>query len=169
MNCSILAFVFAMASVNDIDHVSGIENEYKHIYKAYFNTIRTRVTKGRLKTMYHFLVAGDYTRAKAKEFLAAVDLKLNTGTIYKINAAFGFILRNHRTNELRFFHPSQNNMLYDLPVAIKNRQDLRNLLDDMESEDAKAYAAAQRPSTVWRFEKIVCVRFDLYKAFSTIV
>ena len=140
-----------------------VEDEYKPIYKKHYKTIRTRVNKGRLRTVYHFLVTGDYTRDKAKEYISAIDLELNRQHSYKINVAFGFILRNHRTQELRFFHPSQNSMLYDLPMLVRNRKDIQKILDDLENEDARAYAMAHRPSTVWRMEKIVCVRFDVYK------
>jgi hypothetical protein len=140
-----------------------VEDEYKSIYKKHYQTIRTRVTKGRLRTVYHFLVTGDYSRNKAKEYISEIDMELNRNNTYKINVAFGFILRNHRTGDLRFFHPSQNSMLYELPMKVKNRKDIKKILDDLESEDARAYAMAHRPSTVWRMEKIVCVRFDVYK------
>ena len=48
-------------------------------------------------------------------------------------------------------------------MSVKNRKDIQKMLDDLENEDARAYAMAHRPSTEWRMEKIVCVRFDLYK------
>lgn len=144
-----------------------VEDIYKPIYRRHYQTIRTRVTVGRLRTMYHFLVTGDYTREKAKEYISTIKLELNRRDSYKINAAFGFILRNLHTQELRFFHPSQNSMLYDLPTVVKERKDILRILDDLESEDARAYAMAHRPSTVWRMEKIVCVRFDVYKMMST--
>ena len=143
------------------DVVGQIAKEHKEIYQKHFRTIQTRVTRGRIKTVYHFLVVGEYTVDRAKEFISAIDF--NTQSTCKINVAFGFILKDIRSEELRFFHPSLNTMLYDLPVAIKNRQDLRAVLEDLEKEDARAYAMAHRPSTVWRMEKIVCVRFDVYK------
>ena len=140
-----------------------VDDEYKEIYQKNYRTIRTRIDKGRLRTVYHFLVTSDYTRDKASDFLAAVDFQFSPQNSYKVNAAFGFILRNIRTNELRFFHPSNNLMLYEIPVVVAGRKDIAKLLDDLESEDARAYAFAHRPSTAWRMAKIVCVRFDVYK------
>ena len=145
-----------------------VEDEYKPIYRKHYQTIRTRVNRGRLRTMYHFLVTGDYTREKAKEYFSSIQLELNGKNSYKINAAFGFILRNHRTQELKFFHPSNNSMLYELPVTVKKREDILKILDDLESEDARAYAMAHRPSTEWRMEKIVCLRVDVYKMTPTL-
>ena len=144
-----------------------VEDEYKPIYRKHYKTIRTRVTEGRFRTVYHFLVAGDYTRNTVKEYISTIDLELNRQHSHKINVAFGFILRNHRTQELRFFHPSNNSMLYDLPMLVRNRKDVQKMLDDLENDDARAYAMAHRPSTEWRMEKIVCVRFDVYKMMST--
>ena len=140
-----------------------VDDEYKEIYRKNYRTIRTRMDKGRFRTVYHFLVTSDYTRDKASDFLAAVDFQFSPQNSYKVNAAFGFILRNIRTNELRFFHPSNNLMLYEIPVVVAGRKDIAKLLDDLESEDARAYAFAHRPSTAWRMAKIVCVRFDVYK------
>ena len=140
-----------------------VEDEYKPIYKQHYKTIRTRVTQGRLRTVYHFLVTGDYSRRKAKEYISDVAIDINRQHSHKINVAFGFILRNHRTQELRFFHPSQNSMLYELPMIVKNWKDVHKILDDLENEDARAYAMAHRPSTEWRMEKIVCMRIDVYK------
>ena len=140
-----------------------VDDEYKEIYRKNYRTIRTRIDKGRFRTVYHFLVTSDYTRGKARDFLAAVDFQFSPQNSYKVNAAFGFILRNIRTNELRFFHPSNNLMLYEIPVVVAGRKDITKLLDDLESEDARAYAFAHRPSTAWRMAKIVCVRFDVYK------
>ena len=140
-----------------------VDDEYKEIYQKNYRTIRTRIDKGRFRTVYHFLVTSDYTRGKARDFLAAVDFQFSPQNSYKVNAAFGFILRNIRTNELRFFHPSNNLMLYEIPVVVAGRKDITKLLDDLESEDARAYAFAHRPSTAWRMAKIVCVRFDVYK------
>ena len=140
-----------------------VDDEYTEIYQKNYRTIRTRIDKGRFRTVYHFLVTSDYTRGKARDFLAAVDFQFSPQNSYKVNAAFGFILRNIRTNELRFFHPSNNLMLYEIPVVVAGRKDITKLLDDLESEDARAYAFAHRPSTAWRMAKIVCVRFDVYK------
>ena len=140
-----------------------VDDEYKEIYRKNYRTIRTRTDKGRFRTVYHVLVTSDYTRDLARDFLATVDFQFSPQNSYKVNAAFGFILRNIRTNELRFFHPSNNLMVYEIPVVVAGRKDITKLLDDLESEDARAYAFAHRPSTEWRMAKIVCVRFDVYK------
>ena len=81
----------------------------------------------------------------------------------KVNVAFGFILKNRSTDELKFFHPSNNTMLFTTPKLLETVTDFKNFLDDIERQDAFEYARVQRPSTNWTVERIVCVRFDVYK------
>ena len=45
-----------------------VDDEYKELYRKNYRTIRTRVERGRLRTVYHFLVTSDYSRDKAKDF-----------------------------------------------------------------------------------------------------
>ena len=42
-------------------------------------------------------------------------------------------------------------------------EDYQTLVDDVEQEDAFEYARLQRPSTDWTVERIICVRFDVFK------
>ena len=159
----IVSLIFLIDMELPSDLVLDVDDEYKEIYRKNYRTIRTRTERGRFRTVYHFLVTSDYSRDKAKDYIAAVDFQFSSRNRYKVNVAFGFILRNIRTNELRFFHPSNNSMLYEIPVVVADGNDIVKLLDDMENQDARAYALAHRPSTAWRVAKIVCVRFDIYK------
>ena len=77
---------------------------------------------------------------------------------FKVNVSFGFILKHRATEELRFFHPSNNTLL-----LVANETDFTSLLDRMEREDALEYARQQRPSTNWTVERVICVRFDVYR------
>jgi hypothetical protein len=54
-------------------------------------------------------------------------------------------------------------MLFTTPKLLETVTDFKNFLDDIERQDAFEYARVQRPSTNWTVERIVCVRFDVYK------
>ena len=54
-------------------------------------------------------------------------------------------------------------MLFETPRLLKNPNDYNKLVDDIEQQDAFEYARLQRPSTSWAVERIICVRFDIYK------
>ncbi len=81
----------------------------------------------------------------------------------KMNIAFGFILKHRTTVELKFFHPSNNTMLFEVPRVLGSPNDYHKLIDDIEHQDAVEYARSQRPSTKWTVERIICVRFDTFR------
>ena len=79
----------------------------------------------------------------------------------KVNMSLGYILRNSEDNALKFFHPSNNNMLFKLPLKVDT--DYKNLKDELLNTDWYEFVRQQRPSTKWLVEKIICIRFDIYK------
>ena len=141
--------------------LQNVPEEYKDIYSRHYDTIRTRVFRGRTKYVYHFLLTENYNLSLLGEYLSVIRSDHENG--YKINAAFGFILKNLDTQELKFFHPSNNNTIFELPKRILDEQDYENLREDLERRDVVEYANTQRPGTKWRVVKIVCMRFDVYK------
>ena len=129
----------------------------------HYLTIKKSVKKGLLKDVYHyplFLNSNNEIKLRLQETL------LNYNNRIKINLAYGFALRNRITDELRFFHPSNNNMLFNAPMMIDNEDDHSKLLEDTEREDALEYARLQRPSTNWIVETLVCVRFEIFKVIA---
>ena len=112
------------------------------------------------KYVYHFMITENYSSSLIEGYLSVIRGEHQK---VKLNAAFGFILKNLDTQELRFFHPSNNNTIFELPKRILDEQDYQKLLEDLEREDVMEYANTQKPSTKWRVVKIVCMRFDVYK------
>ena len=145
----------------DLSLLRNVPEEYEDIYTQHFNTIRTRVTRGRIKHVYHFLMTKSYNQKLISEYVSIIRTEHKNAI--KLNAAFGVILKNVETEELRFFHPSNNTMIFDKPKLIENTNDYNELLKDLEREDVMMYANTQRPSTKWHVVKIVCMRFDVYK------
>ena len=138
-----------------------VPDEYKQIYQRNWNTIKPSVKHGRLKDVAHYPLLSTDTDSEIKSRLQETISKYTSKI--KINVAFGFVLRNRSTDELRFFHPSNNTMLFDTPRLLANAVDYRKLEGDIEQQDAFEYARLQRPSTIWLVEKIICIRFDIFK------
>ena len=137
-----------------------VPRSYKKVYQNNWRTIQENVKVGRLRDMFHFPLFQDNDEeivSKAKQMVANYNGKI------KVNVAFGFILKNRLTGELKFFHPSNNTMLFTTPKLLDTTEDFRNFLGDIERVDAFEYARVQRPSTNWTVERIVCVRFDVYR------
>jgi len=137
-----------------------VPDEYKPIYQRHWKTIKTSVKQGRIKDVYHFPLYN----ANDTEIIDKVqDVIRNYDDRIKVNVAFGFILKNRITEELKFFHPSNNTMLFTTPRLLASPNDYRQFIDDVEHEDAFAYARLHRPTTQWIVERVICVRFDVFK------
>ena len=137
-----------------------VPNQYKQIYRRHWKTIKTSVKIGRLRDVYHFPLFTINNREiadKVQEVVANYNDKI------KVNVAFGFVLKNRATEELKFFHPSNNTLLFEHPRLLANPNDYRKLINDVEQNDAFEYAKLQRPTTNWIVERIICVRFDVYR------
>ena len=134
--------------------------ELRQLYKRHWNTIKKNFKLGVIKDVHHYpLLEGSNEEILTK---LTETLANYTGKV-KLNIAFGFALRKRGTGELRFFHPSNNTMLFNTPRIITNANDQRNLENDIEQEDGIQYARLQRPSTAWTVETLMCVRFDVFK------
>ena len=140
------------------DFLARVPDIYQQIYRRHWRTIQTSVKRGIFKDVFHFPI-DNYTGAE--ECLAVVRGE-NAGRI-KINLCFGFILRHRESDELRFFHPSNNTLLFEVPMLVNNEGDYESVLERIDRQDALEYARLQRPSTIWTVERIICVRFDVYR------
>ena len=137
-----------------------VSEEYRDIYRRNWHTIKQSVKRGVLKDVYHYtLFSNNNVEIKSR----LTETMRNYSGKIKINVAFGFILRNRLTDELRFFHPSNNTMLFNIPKLLVTAGDRKKLENDVELEDAFEYARLERPSTKWNVEKIICIRFDIFK------
>ena len=54
-------------------------------------------------------------------------------------------------------------MLFETPKLMQSASDYNELVDNIEQQDAFEYARLQRPSTNWTVERIICVRFDIFR------
>ena len=152
--------LLSIVLVMDRSTLVQIPGEYQDIYKGSWSTIKTSIKHGRLKDVYHFPILtndnGEILR-KGEEVVAKYNEK------FKVNVAFGFILKDRTTDELKFFHLSNNTMLFTLPRLLETPSDYRQFVEDIEQQDAFEYARLHRPSTKWTVERTVCVRFDIYR------
>ena len=142
-----------------MEDLEKLPSEVKEIYRKNFSMIRTRIVNGRIRAMYHFMITDAFNLA---EYVAKVKPE-HQNKPRKINVALGFILKNIETEKLQFFYPSQNSLIFDLPMEVSTEDDYKKLLSDLEQQDLLEYVSIKRPSTKWRVIKLVCLRFDVYK------
>ena len=136
--------------------MQNIDEAYRDIYRKHWKTINSQKF-GVLKDIINFPVYN----LDDNELIKVLDTIKEKYRRIKVNISLGFILRNREDDELKFFHPSNNNMLFQLPLKIDN--DFKNLKDELLNTDWFEVVRQQRPSTKWIVEKIICIRFDVYK------
>ena len=144
------------------ESLKKVQDHLRPLYRKHWHTIQKSFKRGVIKDVHHYpLFSGNDQEITTK---LNETLGKYSGNI-KINVAFGFALRKGfgYKDELRFFHPSNNTMLFKTPRLIENVDDRKKLEEDIEQVDGFAYAQSQRPSTEWTVEALMCVRFDVFK------
>ena len=138
----------------------NIPDGYEEIYQNNWGIIRQRVRVGRVKDTYHFplfTILDSEIAQKVEHVLGQYNQSI------KINIAFDFILKHVTTEDMKFFYPSNNTLLFEAPRYLRSISDYHSLLNDVEYEDALSYAQALRPSTKWAVQRIICITIDVYK------
>lgn len=111
-----------------------IELYKRHWYKRHWSTIRNSVKRGVFKDVYYYVIY-DFHSARMNGFLGTIRDDMGNRR-FKINAAFGFILENRSTGGLKFFHPSNNNKIFETPRLVEKDEDFEKLSMDLERVDA---------------------------------
>lgn len=140
--------------------LAEIPSEFKEIYKQHWHTI-TGTRSGMIKDVYHFPLITE-TDIEIESKIRRILLRYRRSV--KLNVSFGFILMEVDQGQMKFFHPSNNNKVFENPKRISGETDIKALLEDVEYKDALEYAIRQRPSTKWRPVRIICLRLDIFKS-----
>jgi G:T-mismatch repair DNA endonuclease (very short patch repair protein) len=130
------------------------------IYRANWNQIRTRITKGPLQKLYNFRLTSE---PDIERWLTEIH-KQQTN-VYKMNVMPGFLLRNRLTRKLRYFYGSvNNNRIFPKPFLIKDAASFEEASEAMSDflERAYDYAYQQKPNSSWIVEAITNVAFFVH-------
>ena len=136
-----------------------IPDHLRDIYQKHWPTIKQNVKRGIKKDVYHYPLFSTENLEILQISKEVLDNYKNKAV--KVNVAFGFIVQKV-SGELKFFHPSNNTLLFDNPRTLRTVADEEKFQEDIDHEDALQYAIKQRPSTEWNVVRIVCVRFDVF-------
>ena len=138
--------------------LASVPDRFRDIYRKNWSTIKTSVKKGRLKDVYHFPISPvDRIPGKLDDILRNYDKSV------KINVAFGYAMTSKTTGEIKFYHPSNNTMVFDTFQLVTGPSDANRIKDDIEREDLLEIARNSRVSTVWQIDEIICIRFDVVR------
>ena len=145
------------------DKEGNIDYSLKKTYEQHKHLIlRPNISnKGKIKTVYNFPLSEDFTLEDLMRHIESIYEESNFS--FKINLSFGIILRHVSTGEFRYFVPYYNQNIFNLPILINNRDDLRNLREKLSEMDVKSYMLRQRENTSWKPWCITNVNIEIYK------
>ena len=132
------------------------DEEIVNCIRQHWSEIRTRTKNGKHVDIYTFRL-----ETPLDEMIK--DVFKQQKTAFKMNLAFGFILRNSETGEVRYYYPSQNGFLYEEPVLISNEEDLKNLLQKVADTDWQEFVRRQKPNSKWRVSLLCNAALHIYK------
>ena len=135
-------------------------DELLKVYRKNWQRIKDCTKKGKVRSTYNLRLK-DISAESLDSMLEQVFEDQTHA--FKINASYGFILRNNETNELRHFYSSTNNRVFSEPVLVKDRQGLQSFTNTFNLQDPLEYARLQRPNSKWVVDLITNVTFFVYK------
>ena len=162
LQCTICGEVFksyySLMRHKKLDHGSNVQNKTADInLEEEFGTNEELLEE--LRPVKHFLVDNVmYGKAHnvfnfKMQTLDHSQIKKNLSNVYeqldcaaKVNIGFGFILTN-LDGEFRYYYAHSNNMVFDVPIVMANKQDLEFITDRMDDEDFIEHIVRERPDT----------------------
>ena len=130
------------------------------LYRDNKHIIQRGHRKGKVSEEYNYEINNNLTYAEMNDQIN--EIYNNQSHSFKLNISFGYVLRNTETNELRFYYPEQNDVIFSTPVPIANRQHLRKLKDRIRSIDILQKLFLQRPNTKWTLYQLSVVRYTIF-------
>ncbi|KAL5018801.1 hypothetical protein ScPMuIL_004523, partial [Solemya velum] len=93
---------------------------------------------------------------------AAHDIYDRQNRAFRLNLEIGMILVHTETGDYRYFKPFSNEKLFQRPIYVSKRSDLKRLKLRLQEFEVTDFMLRQRPDTKWKPRLITNVRFVLY-------
>ncbi len=74
----------------------------------------------------------------------------NRGVAFRMNFSFGLILKNIETQELVYYRPYMNALIFEKPIYVSRKKDLKRVRARFNNYDIVQYMLNQRPNTKFR-------------------
>ena len=141
------------------DELSSAIRDFVHENWA---SVRTHVVNGPVQTRYNRRLTSLDTRDLHDQLFLLFDQQT---TAFKINASYGFLLKEKESGRFRYYHSSSNccGRLLEEPSLITNRDDFDRFLARIQESDILQWAVAQRPNSDWVCELVTNATFFLNK------
>ena len=128
--------------------IPDTEENIAETYRQHWPQIRTRFSRqNRLQDWYNFRLS-TISPTALREQLSRIFA--DQTTVFKVNFACGFILRNTETEALQYHHPSaNNNLVLEQPFLVSDQDDLERAIEEISNIDFLEWVRQQRPNSKW--------------------
>ena len=133
------------------------DKKLRDFYMKYRSFIHDDHHLGQTVSFYNYSLKDDFDLKDINTHLQYIFS--NESNSFKLNLAFGFILQHNETAELRYYKSYSSDPLLDQPITISNRQDLQQILDQLNQMDITTLLHKNRPDTKWRVVLITNIRY----------
>ncbi|KAJ8300697.1 hypothetical protein KUTeg_022216 [Tegillarca granosa] len=123
------------------------DEELKTVYNANSSLILAQHDLGPVRSIYNFPI--DNTVSLNRLIRFASEIYDQEDRSFRLNMSFGMILQNRRTGEYRYYIPYVNSNVFESPMFISKRSDLRRLNLQLRKWDILTELLRNRPNTEW--------------------
>ncbi len=129
-------------------------------YRTNRSLILERYIEGPVESIYNIPVFPGMRVADIGDGLGEVYDRQSQA--FKINLAFGFIMRHVETGRYRYFRAYDNVNLLEEPYLISGRSDIAKVIRKLKAMDIMAETSKARPDTKWRLTLLTNIRIKTY-------
>ena len=143
---------------SDLGSLYECEEEELEYIRNNWKNIRSHIVRQKYLDIYHVRMTD---RMNIRNIFNGIFREQRTA--FKTNVAFGFILRNSQTDEIRYYYPSQNGYLFEDPVLVRNQEEIEELVERMAGTDWMEYLRQQKPNSQWQIAIVCCLAVYVYR------
>ena len=144
------------------DEENRIDAKLQNIYTLHKTLILRGAQYGLISNSYNFPIDNHVNVHKMKQHTQ--DIFNRQKNAFKINIAFGFILKNTETGEYRYFKAYENQTVLKRPFLISNRGDIEQLAEELQQLDIIELILKQRENSKY---KPILLTNIIYTVYST--
>ena len=139
------------------------DDALRQVYEANAPIILEHHRVSPLQSVYNFPLTNDVSMNQLMGYAEYVYRQQQRA--FRLNLVFGVVLRNRESGHYRYFVPYTNNGVFERPLYISRRDDLRRLRRQLETKDILTELLRQRPDTKWIPVLVTNVRFLVTSTF----
>ena len=115
-------------------------------------------TESNVIRVFNFPVEGDsHLQGDIEKHVQEIFSRQNVS--FRLNFAFGMLLQNIETDEIRYYFPYRNTHIFQNPPMIRNYAEFESVLNKIRDLNVVESALKDRPDSKWKLVRITNIRY----------